>query len=133
MRIHEILGEKGAECPFFIAEGTDQEIDQVVRSVLIPLKSQKVEKITVKQFMDNLTSNPTLQGLELDQEYVVGLLGKYKQLISKVQADPENEGLMTIYFDFPQGERQIDAKQAEKEKQDINKAALRAIKDKQKT
>lgn len=132
MRIHEILEGSGALSSTFIIEGsTNDALGEVIRSVLIPLKSQKVEKVTVNQFMDNLKSSPMLQGINFDQSYVVDQLGKSK-VVNKIQADPENEGLMTIYFDFPIGDRQVDAKTRDKEKQDIKKAAISQIKDKMK-
>lgn len=132
MRIQEILEGSGALRSTFIIEGnTSKALAEVIRSVLIPLKSQKVEKITVNQFMDSLRASPMLQGIDIDQSYIVDQLGKSK-VVNKVQADPENEGLMTIYFDFPMGDRQVDTKTRDKEKKQISNAALRAIKDKQK-
>ncbi len=132
MRLSEIINESGALRSTFVIEGqTDNAMREVMRSTLIPLKSQKVSKITVDQFMDTIRENPMLQGIDFDQSYVVDQLGKTK-VVNKIQADPENNGLMTIYFDFPVGDRQIDAKQAEREKETIKKSALRAIKDKQK-
>jgi len=132
MRLQEILNESGAlRSTFIIESGTGNGIDEVIRSVLIPLKAQKVEKITVQQFMDTLRSNPALQGIDFDQAYLVDVLGKTK-VVNKVQADPENEGLMTIYFDFPVGDRQVDADTREKEKEKINKSAVKAVKDKMK-
>lgn len=132
MRLSEIINESGAIGSTFVIEGqTDNAMRDAIRSVLIPLKSQKVSKITVDQFMDTLRDYPMLQGIDFDQSYVVDQLGKSK-VVNKIQADPENNGLMTIYFEFPVGDRQIDQKQAEREKDGIKKAALRAIKDKQK-
>lgn len=132
MRLSEIINESGALGSTFVIEGqTDNAMREVMRATLIPLKSQKVSKITVDQFMDTIRENPMLQGIDFDQSYVVDQLGKSK-VVNKIQADPENNGLMTIYFDFPVGDRQIDAKQAEREKESIKKSALRAIKDKQK-
>lgn len=132
MRLSEIINESGALGSTFVIEGqTDNAMREVMRATLIPLKSQKVSKITVDQFMDTIRENPMLQGIDFDQSYVVDQLGKSK-VVNKIQADPENNGLMTIYFDFPVGDRQIDAKQAEREKETIKKSALRAIKDKQK-
>lgn len=131
MRLSEIINESGALSSTFIIEGTANAMSEVIRSVLIPLKSQKVDKITVAQFMDSIRSNPMLQGIDFDQDYVVDQLGKSK-VVNKIQADPENEGLMTIYFDFPMGDRQVDRKTKDKEEQQIKKSALKAIKDKQK-
>lgn len=130
MRLQEIINESGAlRSTFVIESGTSAGLDQIIRSVLIPLKSQKVEKITVAQFMDTLQSNPQLQGIDFDQSYIVDQLAKTK-VVNKVQADPENEGLMTIYFDFPVGDRQVDADTREKEKEKISKSAVKAVKDK---
>ena len=132
MRIQEILEGSGALSSTFIIEGsTNDALGEVIRSVLIPLKSQKIEKVTVDQFMDNLKSSPTLQGINFDQSYVVDQLGKSK-VVNKIQADPENEGLMTIYFDFPIGDRQVDVSTRDKEKKQIKKAAISQIKDKMK-
>ena len=129
MRLEEIINESGALRSTFVIEGTQNALGEVMRSVLIPLKSQKVEKITVKQFMDTIAGNPMLQGIDFDQDYVVDQLGKSK-VVNKIQADPENEGLMTIYFDFPMGDRQVDAKTKDREQQGIKKAAMSQIKDK---
>ncbi|MNK29872.1 hypothetical protein D3C87_482750 [compost metagenome] len=132
MRLSEIINESGALRSTFVIEGqTDNAMREVIRSVLIPLKSQKVSKITVDQFMDTLRENPMLQGIDFDQDYIVDQVGQSK-VVNKIQADPENNGLMTIYFEFPQGDRQVDQKTAEREKEGIKKAAIRAIKDKQK-
>lgn len=129
MRIHEILGISGAESPTLFMESTQMDVKELIRSVVIPLKAQKVDKITVDQLMDNIRSNPQLQGIDIDQNYIVNQLGQSK-VVNKVQADPENNGLMTVYFDFPVGDRQIDAKQKDKETADIKKAAVKQVKDK---
>lgn len=131
MRVYEILNGSGACGSTSVMEATNQSLMKSIKASLIPLKSQKVEKITVAQFMDTLKHNPELTGIDFDQDYIVDQLGKSK-VVNKIQADPENEGLMTIYFDFPMGDRQVDAKTKDKEEQSIKKAALRAIKDKQK-
>lgn len=130
MRLSEIIGTGGAIGSSSILEGqTDNAVQAVIKSVLIPLKSQKVEKITVDQLLDNIRMAPQLKGIDFDQKYLVDILGKSK-VVSKVQADPENNGAMTVYMDFPVGDRQIDQKQAEREKEDIRKAAVKQVKDK---
>ena len=132
MRLEEIISESGALRSTFVIEGsTSNAMAEAIRAVLIPLKSQKVDKITVQQLVDTLRAQPTLQGIDIDQAYVVDQLGKSKA-VHKIQADPENEGLMTIYFDFPVGERQVDRATKDKEQEQIKKSALKAIKDKQK-
>lgn len=132
MRLQEIINESGALRSTFVIEGqTENAMIEALRSILIPLKSQKINKITVDQILDNLRMNPSLEGIDLDQSYVVDVLGKSK-VVDKVQADPENNGLMTVFFNFPVGDRQIDQHEAEKEKGDIKKAALSQIKDKMK-
>jgi hypothetical protein len=131
MRVHEILNGSGALSSTSVMEATNQSLDKSIKAALIPLKAQKVEKITVAQFMDTLKHNPEITGIDFDQSFIVDRLGQSK-VVNKIQADPENDGLMTIYFDFPMGDRQIDAKTKDREEQGIKKAALRAIKDKQK-
>lgn len=132
MRLSEIINESGAFRSTFVIEGqTMNAVEEALRSILIPLKSQKINKITIDQILDNLRMNPQLEGIDLDQSYIVDVLGKSK-VVDKVQADPENNGLMTVFFDFPVGDRQIDQHEAEKEKQGIKKAALSQIKDKMK-
>jgi hypothetical protein len=74
---------------------------------------------------------PELKGIDFDQSAVVNILSNSK-IISKIQADPENQGAMTIYFDFPVGDRQINARDSEKEKNNIKKAAVRQAKRDQK-
>lgn len=130
MRLSEIIGTSGVFGPTSILEGqTENTLQEVLRSVLIPLKSQKVDKITISQLLDNVRQNPQLAGIDFDDKYIIDILGKSKA-VSKIQADPENNGEMTVYLDFPVGDRQIDQKQAEREKEDIRRSAVKNIKDK---
>lgn len=129
MRINEIYGGGQVSPP--LKESTDAAMKEVLRSVLLPLKSQKIDKITIKQLFDIVRADPALKGIDFDQRYLVDIVAKSKA-VSKVQADPENSGEMTVYFDFPVGDRQISKDQAEREQEKIRKSAVKQVKDKMK-
>jgi hypothetical protein len=118
MRWHEIVGESV----------TDTARGEIL-NILAPLKSQGTTKITVKQILDNLKSDPKFAGIDIDANFVMDATKNLKA-VAKIQPDPDMGGEMTAYLDTPVGTRQVDAKTADKEQGDIKKAALRSVQKK---
>ena len=128
MKIFEILNE-GDDLFAFIKENINTDLNELVNSVLVPLVAQKVDKISIKQILDIIHNDPEINNINIDDTQLMNVLKKNKT-VYKIEADPENEGLMTVFLEVPKTDREVSAKQADKEKKDINKAALRTVKKK---
>lgn len=95
-----------------------------ILDILAPLKTQGVDSITVQQILDQMANNPDFEGVTLEPDFVMAALRGVKDL--RIERDANN-GVMTVFIDGGVSNRQVDAKQAEKEKENIRKAALRTI------
>ena len=99
-----------------------------IMDIIAPLKAQKVEQITVDQILDQLRANPDFESTDLEADLVMSALKGVEDL--KIETDP-NSGKMTVFIGGIPSSRQVDSDQAEKDEQNIRKAALRAIKKKE--
>lgn len=100
-----------------------------IMDIVSPLRSQGVESVSVKQILDQMDSNPDFSGIATDAGFVMAAVKGLPKI--KIERDPEN-GEMTLFVQDLPPSRQVDAEQAEKDKEQINRAALRTIEKKRK-
>lgn len=100
-----------------------------IMDLLAPLKSQGVGSITIQQILDQMDLNPDFKGMATDGEFVMAALKGLPKI--KIERDTET-GEMAVFLQDIQKNRQVDKEQAEKDKKNINKAALRTIDKKRK-
>jgi hypothetical protein len=116
MRWAEIIGETDdvlADARAFILD------------MLAPLKAQGADSITVEQILDQLKHNPDFYGTALDSRFVMDALKNVEDLV--IEPDAEAGGALTVKINNGDKSRQVDAEQAEKEKDDVHKAAQRSL------
>ena len=117
MRWHEIINE------------FEQSVVDIGRGfvldIISPLKAQEVDSITVDQVLDQLKSNPDLDGVALDSNFVMTVLKGVKDI--RIEKDPSTME-MTVFLDSVANTRSVDDKQAEQERERIRQSAVRQAK-----
>ena len=116
MRWAEIIGESDdvlANARTFILD------------MLAPLKAQGADSITVDQILDQLRHNPDFVGTAIDTRFVMDALKNVEDLT--IEPDMQGGGKMTVKIGNGDKSRQVDAETAEKEKDDVHKAAQRSL------
>ena len=101
-----------------------------IMDITAPLKSQGVKSIAIKQLLDQMDANPDFSGIATDVGFIMAAVEGIPKM--KIEKDIEN-GEMTLFLQDIAPSRQVDADQAEQDKQSISKAALRSIHQKRKT
>lgn len=129
MKLNEIINESGFTT--LISENSVNEFNQIISSIILPLKADGVEKITLDQISQMLQHNMQSDNIKLDNNALMNLLSN-NPVIQKVEIDPDNNDAMTAFLKIPVNNRYTDKDTEEKEKEKINKSALNAIKDKMK-
>lgn len=117
MRWHEIINEFEQS---YVDQGRGFILD-----ILSPLKAQGVASITVDQVIDQLVANPDLDGIAIDQNFVMTTLSGVKDI--RIEKDPST-GEMTVFLDSVEKTRSVDDKQAEQERERIRQSAVRQAK-----
>lgn len=115
MRWNEIVMEEAG----VMAQAKDFILD-----IIVPLKSQGVDSITVQQVIDQLAANPDFEGTRIDAEFVSKAISGTNDL--KIDINPETSK-QTIFIDNPSPGRTVDNQQAQKDAKRIRGAALRAL------
>jgi hypothetical protein len=95
-----------------------------IMDILVPLRSQNVESITMQQILDQLEDNPEINGVTVDADLVMAAIKGVPKI--KIERNAEN-GVMTVFLQGVTSNRQVDADQAEQDKETISKAAMRTI------
>lgn len=121
MRWHEITNEHILTEKSFAAS-----LKNAIMDVIVPLKSQNLNKVTVKQVVDTIRDRPEFKGYEINDKIVSNALGSIKG-VDRVEPDPDANAVMTVFFDIPKPSRQVSDKAANRDKEKIRKAALRTI------
>jgi hypothetical protein len=95
-----------------------------IMDILSPLQAQGAGTITIQQVADLLQANPEYAGINIDADFIMNALEGVPRL--KIEPDIETNQ-MSIFIQQVEGGRQVDQKTKEKDKKEIDKAALRTI------
>lgn len=101
-----------------------------IMDIVSPLRAQGVESVSVEQILRQMDGNPDFSGIAVDAGFVMAAVKGLPKI--KIERDPGN-GEMTLFVQDIAPSRQVDADQAEKDKAQINKAAMRTIAQKRKS
>lgn len=125
MRINEILNMSGISAHIF---ENDNIFNEIISSILLPLKAEKVSKITLDQLKSLIQHNSFADNIDLDDSVLMDVVGN-NPVVQKIEIDPENNDAMTVFLDIPDAGRFVDADTEEKEKEKISKTATKVAKD----
>jgi hypothetical protein len=95
-----------------------------IMDILSPLQAQGAGTITVQQVADQLQANPEYAGINIDADFIMNAL----EGVPRIKIEPDIEtNQMSIFIQQVATGRQVDQKTKEKDKKEIDKAALRTI------
>ena|ERR1700691_4656170 len=109
-----------------IKEGLDvlNNTRDSILDMLTPLQSQGVNKITMKQVIDQISTNPDISGLDITSDLIKDSLSGIKGF--NIHTDSNGNEII----DLSNG-NQEDSKKSNKKDQAVDKAAMRHIKKEQ--
>lgn len=82
-----------------LRENTEVNLKDDIIDIIVNLKSQGINSITIPQILDILRKKSEYNGLSLDQNVINDVLTKVKNISTK--PDMENDGILTVYIDTP--------------------------------
>ncbi len=92
----------------------------LVLDILAPFRAQGVPSITVQQIIDQLQDSPDLDGIQIDQDFIMSVLQSENGM--RIEPDPSNMQ-MTVFLD---GQKAPKSKsQSGQEKERIRQSAVR--------
>lgn len=123
MRWEEIINE--------YSDSTSR-IKNFTLDVLSTLKSQNHDYIAVNQLKDILQHNNDINGINITDDFIVSLVKGFP-IVKEIKPNPNSKNQeLTVYLKVATNGDSRTTDQAEKDKEKINKAAVKQIKQKQK-